>query len=61
MKNFLNFVLNRARERSTWLGIVSLLTAVGLALTEGQQEAIIAAGVAVAGLITVMTIDKDKA
>lgn len=58
MKKFLHFVLARARERSTWLGLVSLATALGLMLTPEQAEAIVAAGIAVAGLLSVLTVDK---
>lgn len=60
MKNFLTFILNRAYERSTWLGIVSIATALGLTLTELQSEAVIAAGMSIAGLIAAFTGDKNK-
>lgn len=64
MKKFLHFILNRAYERSTWLGIVSIATALGLTLTELQSEAVIAAGMSIAGVIAAFTGDKkldDKA
>ncbi len=57
MKKFLIFLLNRAYERSTWLGIVSIATALGLTLTELQSEAVIAAGMSVAGAIAAFTGD----
>lgn len=59
MKNLLDFFLSRAKERSTWLGIISLATALGLTLSEMQSEAVIAAGMSLAGLLAVFTTDKN--
>ena len=50
MKKFLDFLLARARERSTWLGLVSVATALGIVLSEFQVEAVIAAGMSLAGV-----------
>lgn len=44
-------VLNHFRYPSTWLGLVSLATAAGISLTEAQTEAVVAAGMAAAGVI----------
>lgn len=57
MKKFVTFLLDRSKERSSWVGLTAFLSAVGLALSPEQQEAIIVAGVAVAGLISVFTKD----
>ena len=57
MKKVLNFILSRARERSTWLGLVSIATALGLILTPAQSEAIVASGMALAGMIGALTGD----
>lgn len=46
-----DYVLNRLREPSTWRGIVALLTAAGVAMSPDQQAAIVAAGLAVIGVI----------
>lgn len=54
----LQFIISRAREASTWRGIVALLTATGITLTPEQGEAITAAGLAVIGLIGVFFGDK---
>lgn len=59
MKNLLEFLLSRAKERSTWLGIISLATALGLTLSDMQSEAIIAAGMSLAGVVAVFTADKN--
>lgn len=60
MKNFFAFLLARAKERSSWLGIISLATALGLTMTEMQSEAIIAAGMSLAGVVAVFTSDSDN-
>lgn len=57
MKNILTFILTRAKERSTWLGLVSIATALGLVLSTEQSDAIVAAGMSIAGLIGVLTKD----
>lgn len=59
LHDVVEFVLLRLRERSTWLGLISLATAAGLILSETQQEAVIAAGSALAGLIAALTPDKQ--
>lgn len=59
LNTFLYFVVARLRERSTWLGLISLATALGLVLSQAQQDAIIAAGSAVAGLVAALTPDRD--
>lgn len=59
MKKFFDFLLARAKERSTWLGIISLVTALGLTLSEMQSEAIIAAGMSLAGVVAVFTTDRN--
>ena len=51
----LKFITDRAKERSTWLGLTGLLTAVGIGLEPSQVEAIAVAGVAIAGLIATFT------
>ncbi len=57
MKNLLPYILARAKERSTWLGIVSILTALGLLLSPEQKEAVISSGMAAAGLIAAFSKD----
>jgi hypothetical protein len=52
------FLLERHSETSTWRGLVLLLTACGLALDVAQSEAIITAGLVVAGLLGVIFPDK---
>ncbi len=52
-----DFFLTRLREASTWRGIVMLISAAGITLSPEQAAAIIAAGMAVVGLIGVFTPD----
>ena len=58
MDKIVSYILDRAKERSTWLGLISLITALGLALDAAQQDAVIAAGMAAAGLVGAFTKDK---
>lgn len=48
-------------ESSTWRGIVMLLTALGLQIDPAQQTAIIQAGLAIVGVISVFTKRKPSA
>lgn len=59
--SILKWLAQRLKERNTWLGIASLLSAVGVVLEPALKEAIISAGVAVGGLILVITKDEPKA
>ena len=54
------YILNRLTERSTWLGVIALATASGATIEAAIAEQIIAAGMAVAGLIGVVTKDKTE-
>lgn len=53
----MNWVLARLREPSSWRGIIWLLTVFGLALKPDQAEAIVTAGMALAGLLGVFLSD----
>ncbi len=56
----LKFLTSRLKERSTWLGIIAVVTAAGIALTPEQTEAIATAGAAIGGLVAVFTADTAK-
>lgn len=49
------WLIERAREPSTWRGLVLLATAAGVQIAPDVQEAIVTAGLAVAGLIGALT------
>lgn len=52
------YVLERLKEPSTWRGLTLLLTALGIPLAPGVSDAIIAAGLGIAGLIGAVMPDK---
>ncbi len=54
----MQYIINRLKEASTWRGIALTLTALGLHIAPELQEAIISAGVGVAGIIGFTFPDK---
>lgn len=52
------YIIERAKEPSTWRGVVLLLTALGVPMAPAMTEAIVSAGLAIAGLLGVITADK---
>lgn len=56
----MSWLLRRLREPSTWRGLVWLATVAGLSLRPEQAEAIVTAGMALAGLLGVFTTDAPK-
>ena len=59
MKGFIDYVLARGAESSTWKGLVALAVALGVGLSPEQQAAIVSAGLAVIGTIQVF-MDNGK-
>ena len=56
----LDFILERGKEASTWRGLVALATAVGITVEPALGEAIVALGLAVIGVLGVLTKDKTN-
>lgn len=52
------YLIDRAKEASTWRGIIMLLTAVGVPVAPEMANAIVSVGLALAGLVGVVTPDK---
>lgn len=52
------YILERAKEPSTWRGVVMILTALGVPMAPGMTEAVVSIGLGVAGLIGILTADK---
>ena len=50
----LNVLLGKLSENSTWRGLILLVTAVGVKLDPEQANAIIAAGLAIVGVVNVL-------
>jgi len=52
------YLLDRMREPSTWRGAILFLTAIGVPVAPQLAEAIVSAGLGVAGLVGVLTPDR---
>lgn len=50
----------RAKEPSTWRGLIWLLTCVGMTVNHEQAEAIVATGMALAGFVGVFFLDTTR-
>jgi len=55
------YIINRLTERSTWLGLIALASSCGAAISTELTEPIITIGVALAGLVGIVTKDKESA
>jgi uncharacterized membrane protein len=55
-----SYLIERLKEASTWRGLTALLTAVGVALSPEQVNAIVGAGLALMGVLGVFTKDKGN-
>ncbi len=53
-----NYILERAKEPSTWRGLVLLATAGGVNIAPEMATSVIEVGIAVAGLLGIITKDK---
>jgi uncharacterized membrane protein len=49
------YLVARIKERSTWIGAIGLLSVIGVTFSPEQTNAIATAGVAVAGVLGVVT------
>lgn len=54
----IKYIFNRLSERSTWLGLIALVTACGATVEPALSENIISAGMGLVGIISVFTKDK---
>ena len=54
-------ILDRAKERSTWMGLFLLAGPVGWAVTPDHKELIITAAVAIVAAVAAFTRDKPAA
>lgn len=57
----MNWIKNRLRERSTWLGLITLASIAGYSLEESQKELVVTLGVTLAALISTFTSDQKPA
>ncbi len=56
----MTYILKRLTERSTWLGLIALATACSVVVEQELAEQVMAAGMALAGLIGVLTRDRKQ-
>jgi len=56
----MNYIIDRLNERSTWIGLISLAAGLGVVISPILVEAIIAVGLSLAGLISIITPDKNN-
>lgn len=56
----MNYIIDRLNERSTWLGLISLSTGLGVVINPIFVEPIIAVGLSLADLISIITLDKNN-
>jgi hypothetical protein len=52
------YILDRAREPSTWRGAILFLTAIGVPIAPAMADAVVTAGLGIAGLLGMLTKDK---
>lgn len=52
------YILQRAKEPSTWRGAILFLTAIGIPIAPQMTDAIVTAGIGIAGLVGMFTPDK---
>jgi hypothetical protein len=58
MNGLFDWALARAQERSTWVGIASLLSSVGVVVSPELRGAATEVGLAVSGLVLVLTKER---
>lgn len=57
----MKYILDRLSEASTWRGIISIITALGVKLRPDMTEAIISGGLSAMGIINILRKEKDAA
>jgi hypothetical protein len=54
----MQWIILRAKERSTWMGLFSVVGAIGIGVSPENKEIIISAAIAVVAAIAALTKDK---
>lgn len=54
------YALTRLTERTTWIGLIGLVSAAGVVVQPALAEQIAAAGMGLAGILLIVTQDKPK-
>ena len=55
---FFRWLLERLQEKTTWYGLTAIVTSAGVSLDPNISKEVISTGVAIAGLISVVTKEK---
>jgi len=55
-----HYLLTRLGERSTWVGLIGVLTAAGMTISPEAAEQIATLGAGLAGLLLIVTADKPN-
>ncbi|MFY8105296.1 MAG: hypothetical protein ACOVKO_00160 [Elstera sp.] len=55
----MRYLLERLQERSTWLGLIALVTGFGVSVKPDVSNAIITVGSTLAGVIAALTPDRE--
>lgn len=53
-----DYILQRVKEPSTWRGAILFLAAIGVPIAPQMADAIVTAGLGIAGLVGMFTADK---
>lgn len=56
----MDWIISRLKERSTWMGLIGLISAAGVGIAPELQEAIIGVGLSLVALVAVVTKDLKK-
>lgn len=59
MKSIFKWFIDRLCERSTWFGLLSLITAIGGSIHPDYSEIIISFGMGIAGLVAILLKDNQ--
>lgn len=57
MKKVIRYIADRLDERSTWLGITGLITALGVGIRPDIMETVTEMGMGMASLVMIITKD----
>lgn len=55
----MKYILNRLKEKTTWLGLISLLTLAGVNVSPELSQAIMNLGITLAAVIMIITKEKS--
>lgn len=58
--SFVDWILDRLGEKSTWVGVFTVLAAAGLGFGPELRQEIIAVGLAVVGLVNVILAERRR-